>query len=172
MQPPRQPNRIRSPGRYRIHEMTQAGAARLAIVLRMAWAAPCTLVGLVLGFAVILGGGSARRVGRVVEFAPGDAGTATRRLRALLPFAAITFGHAVIGLSHADLQRLRAHERVHVRQYEALGPLFFPAYGASSLMAWLTGQSPYRGNRFEIEAFGADPPVTAGQRPGRGARHA
>ena len=45
------------------------------------------------------------------------------------------------------------NERVHVAQYEQLGPLFFVAYAGSSLLAWCRGGCPYRDNRFERQAF-------------------
>ena len=69
-----------------------------------------------------------------------------------LDFAAITLGHIIVGQSHEVLAILRAHERVHVSQYERLGALFLVAYPASSLLAWLRGGSPYHGNRFEQQA--------------------
>ena len=94
-----------------------------------------------------------RRVGCALGFAPyrGPAPSNSRWRR--LPFSAITFGHVILGVSLQDLARLRAHELVHVRQYERLGPLFFIAYPASSLLAAATGRCPYRNNRFEMEAF-------------------
>jgi hypothetical protein len=58
----------------------------------------------------------------------------------------------ILGISRAELARLRAHEQVHVRQYELLGPLFLLAYPAASLLAWLRGQCPYAGNAFERHA--------------------
>ena len=48
---------------------------------------------------------------------------------------------------------MRAHERVHVRQYERLGALFFPLYVGSSLVQWLRGRDPYFDNHFEREAY-------------------
>ncbi len=70
-----------------------------------------------------------------------------------MPFAAMTFGHVILGVSHEELARLRAHELVHVRQYERLGVLFFAAYPLASLVAWARGGCPYLGNRFEVEAY-------------------
>jgi hypothetical protein len=135
-----------------------AGESALSPVtslLRILWAAPCTAVGLCLGAVAVLAGGSARRIGRTIEFAVGrdecPPGPAWRRS---LPFSAITFGHAIIGTNPDALDRLRAHERVHVRQYEVLGPLFLLAYPAASLYAWLSGRRPYLDNHFEIAARG------------------
>ena len=45
---------------------------------------------------------------------------------------ALTLGHVVLGVSQAALDDTRAHERVHVAQYERWGPLFLPAYLAAS----------------------------------------
>ena len=50
----------------------------------------------------------------------------------------------------------RAHERVHVRQYEWWGPLFVPAYLLAGLWALIHGGHPYFDNRFEREARLAD----------------
>ena len=122
--------------------------------LRILWASPCSLVGLALGGVVLLFGGSVRRVGCVLEFALyRGPGPSTSRLRRRLPFSAITFGHVILGVSLQQLEQLRAHELVHVRQYERLGALFFIAYPASSLLAAAAGRCAYRGNRFEVEAF-------------------
>jgi hypothetical protein len=52
---------------------------------------------------------------------------------------------------------------VHVRQCEAWGPLFVPAYLAASLAAAARGRSFYYDNRFEVQAYAADSAVsTAG----------
>jgi hypothetical protein len=45
-----------------------------------------------------------------------------------------------------------AHEMEHVRQWRRLGPLFLPAYLASSGLALLRGRHPYRANRYEEAA--------------------
>ncbi len=114
---------------------------------------PCSLVGLALGAGFLALGGSMKLVGHTLEIAlcarQCDAPRWTRRL----PFLAITLGHVIVGHSHEALARVRQHERVHVRQYEKLGLLFFIAYPWASLTAWLRGRCPYRGNRFEQEAF-------------------
>ena len=97
----------------------RGSALRAAVTAcRLLWTAPCSALGAVLGCAVIAAGGSARRVGRTVEIARyhGAAPPGSRLARA--PFTAITFGHVILGASHAELARLRPHEQVHVRQYE------------------------------------------------------
>ena len=68
--------------------------------------------------------------------------------------AALTLGHVVIARDGWSLESTRAHERVHVRQCEAWGPFFVPAYVAASLSALLRGRNFYVDNRFEVEAFG------------------
>ena len=95
------------------------------------------------GALEVSGGALARLVAR-----------ATKTLR----FAAITLGHVIIGLDARCLDNCRAHEHVHVRQYERWGVLFFPLYLASSAWQWAHRRDPYRDNVFEREAFRAAPP--------------
>ena len=64
-------------------------------------------------------------------------------------------GHVILGVSATELDRLRAHEHVHVRQYERLGVFFFVAYPLASLVARARGRCAYRGNRYEVEAYAA-----------------
>jgi hypothetical protein len=66
--------------------------------------------------------------------------------------SAITFGDVVLGTGRAALDSTRAHERVHVRQYERWGPLFIPLYLAASLWAAVRGRHPYYDNPFERAA--------------------
>lgn len=119
---------------------------------RILWALPCSLVGMALGLGLLLLGGSGRRVGPTFEFALVDRHRQLPEWAARLRFAGITFGHVILGQSHEVLAVLRPHERVHVRQYERLGVFFFLAYPAASLAAWLRGECPHGGNRFERQA--------------------
>lgn len=131
-------------------------AARL---VRYAWAAPCTVMGLVLTAPAFFLGANARVVDGVIEIAPAGPRAASR-LPGFLPFNAITFGHVVFGTSAQELDRLRAHEHAHVRQYEHWGALFLVAYPASSLWQWARGRRAYADNRFEVQArasAGEDP---------------
>lgn len=125
-------------------------------LLRMIWALPCSLLGALLGLVVLILGGSLRRVDHTLEFGLRNDSTALPRWARRLGYEAITFGHVIIGQSHSGLQRLRVHERVHVRQYERWGALFLIAYPLSSLHAWWRGGCPYRDNHFEIEAFASE----------------
>ena len=123
-------------------------------VLRYLWAAPCTLVGMLLVAPALLAGyATASIVEGIVEVGLVSASWRTRRL---LPFNAITFGHLVFGTSTQVLARLRRHEQAHVRQYEQWGPLFFLAYPASSAWQWLRGRRAYRDNWFEVQARACD----------------
>ena len=124
-------------------------------VLKLAWAAPCSAIGLLLGAIVLLLGGRARWRAGAWEFSPTETGRFSRLAIAHLPFGAITFGHVVIGASCSQLVVLRQHERVHVRQYEMLGPLFLLAYPLASLVAAMRGMPAYRGNWFEVQAYRA-----------------
>jgi hypothetical protein len=125
---------------------------RIARVARLAWASPCSLVGLAFAGAVLLCGGRARGNDGTLEVSVrrsmGPAGWLLRSL----PFRAITLGHVIVAATAQELDRLRAHELVHVRQYERWGPLFFPAYAASSLWQLLRGRRAYWDNHFEVEA--------------------
>ena len=125
-------------------------------MLGVIWASPCSLIGLLFGAMVLFCGGSVRRAGPALEFAPYREHCPSNSWFRSLPFSAITFGHVILGVSLQELAHLRPHELVHVRQYERLGPLFFIAYPLASLLALLRGQCPYRGNGFEAEAFASE----------------
>lgn len=117
---------------------------------RRAWAAPCTLLGLTFAaLPLALGFAHAQVVDGVVEIAMRKA---TRLTRRCLPFNAITFGHCVLALDAGSLERLRAHEHAHVRQYEHWGLVFLLAYPLASLWQLLRGRRAYFDNPFEIHA--------------------
>jgi hypothetical protein len=125
--------------------------------LAYAWALPCTALGLVFGAAALACGGSSRIVAGSVEVAlPAWA----RRMR--WPFDAITFGHVILGRDPHVLGVLRAHEQVHVRQYERWGVFFLVAYPLASAWQWLRGGDAYWDNMFEVEAR-ADATMPHGQ---------
>jgi hypothetical protein len=120
--------------------------------LRYAWAAPATLAGLLVALPAFAAGARARVIDGVIEVTGGR----VERLVAALPrrcrFCAITFGHLVVCTDECTAAAVRAHEHVHVRQYERLGTLFFPLYVGSSVVQLLRGRDPYFDNRFEREA--------------------
>jgi uncharacterized membrane protein len=134
---------------------------RLTGLLAVLWASPNTLLGMIFAVpAWIRISGSATWVQGVLEIHGGIATVFLKRVCGLWlsgGAAAMTLGHVVIGVDRAALVCTRAHERVHVRQYEQWGPLFLPAYGFASLVAWLRGRDGYRGNCFEREAYSHAP---------------
>jgi hypothetical protein len=129
-------------------------AMSTACLLRYAWAAPASGLGLLIALLVSLVCGTRWRVVEgVVEIAPCARRWSMAPGRfARLPFAAITFGHVVLGASERDLQQLRRHEHAHVRQYERWGPLMLLAYPAASLWMLLTGRRAHADNPFEVQA--------------------
>jgi hypothetical protein len=126
-------------------------------LLHYLWAGPNTLLGVIFALpAWIRIRGRAACVDGVIEVHGGIATLFLNRVCGLWlsgGAAAMTLGHVVIGVDQRALDSTRRHERVHVRQYERWGPLFLPAYGIASLIAWLRGMDAYRENRFEREAY-------------------
>ena len=111
------------------------------------WASPTSLVGLALGLALLPFGARAKWVGGVLEIAAQKQAPQRR-----WPFAAITLGHVIVGTHAMELERLRAHEQVHVKQCECWGPLFLPAYLLAGAWQWARGRRAYWDNPFEVEA--------------------
>ncbi len=128
------------------------------MLLRYLWAGPTTLIGIVLA-GVSLRRGNVAIVDGVLE-AHGP--FLRRALASLTPLArgaeAMTLGHVVIGRDARALELTRAHERVHVRQYEWWGPFFIPAYLLAGVCAFVQGGHPYFDNRFERDARLAEVP--------------
>jgi hypothetical protein len=114
---------------------------------RVAWALPNSAIGFVAGMPLLLLGARLRVLGGVLEIAALSGGP-----RGRWPFSAITLGHVILGSHPAELDRLRAHERVHVRQSERWGPLYLPAYVLAGAWQWLRGRRAYWDNPFEVEA--------------------
>lgn len=127
---------------------TSAESCWLCRAARVAWASPNTLIGLALGLLLLLATRARwRRVGGVIEIA-----ALRQRPRRRWPFTAITLGHVIVGTHAGELDRLRAHEQVHVRQCERWGPLFLPAYALAGVWQWVRGRDAYWDNPFEVEA--------------------
>lgn len=128
-------------------------SGRMKGAVSVLWAFPNTAVGLALALFARATGGRVRRVAGAIE----AHGGALPRLLSRLPIGArsgtaVTLGHVVLASCAGTLAVTRAHERVHVRQYERWGPLFLPAYAAASLWALVRGGDAYLDNRFEREA--------------------
>ena len=102
------------------------------------WALPGTIIGLLLG-ATTFSRPHARDGVLVFSEARGF-GALHRRMG----FAAITFGHVVVANRPLD-EASWAHELVHVRQWEILGPVMIVAYPLASVAG-------YRRNPFETSA--------------------
>ena len=122
-------------------------------MLRYAWASPATLVGIALALIGLALGARPRVVDGAIEVTGGALTRWIRRLPPACRFAAITFGHVVICTDADTAEIVRAHEQVHIRQYERWGALFFPLYAGSSLLQLALSRDPYRDNHFEREAF-------------------
>ena len=129
---------------------------RISFLIRVLWASPNTLVGLMIGGVGMCFGGRARIQGRVIEFYEGGTKWFIQRLPHGQFTLALTLGHTILGQTDASLEISREHELVHVQQYERWGPLMLPAYFLSSIYMWLSGRRFYRDNPFEREAYDAD----------------
>lgn len=122
------------------------------LVLLWVWVSPASVVGLVVGLVSLPFGGRVQRIGRTLEFWGGPTAWLLRR-GLPIPAAAMTLGHVILGRSRDDLATARAHEWVHVRQYERWGPLFIPVYLGLCLWQWLRGRHPYWDHPFERAAY-------------------
>jgi hypothetical protein len=119
-------------------------------LLKYLWASPASLLGALLAVSLRPIGARAVLRSGVVEVTLPPASHGARRRS--LPFAAITLGHFVVAASPQDQASLRAHERVHVAQFERWGALFLLAYPAESGRQFVLGRRPYLDNCFEVEA--------------------
>jgi len=119
---------------------------------KLLWASPCSAVGLALAAFPLAAGGAAKWSGGALEVTYRDTEARCGKLARELPFRGIVFGHVILAVTREDLTVIGAHERVHVEQYERWGPLFFIAYGASSLWQLASGRRPYWHNHFEVQA--------------------
>jgi hypothetical protein len=115
------------------------------------WASPNTLLGLALALLCRLAGAvRGQVVGGVLEICgPGVHGLLRRLMPARHTIEALTLGHVVLARDGRTLDQTRAHEAVHVRQYERWGPFFLPAYWIAGLLAAWRGGDSYKDNPFE-----------------------
>ena len=121
-----------------------------------AWAAPATVLGLVVAVPALALGARSRTERGVLEVFGGRLATLLARLPVTRHFEAVTLGHVVLADSHVALDRQRRHERAHVRQFERWGVLLFPMYLAAGVLEAFRGRHPYHDNRFEREARAAE----------------
>ena len=133
------------------------------------WAGPLTLAGLVVAGAC---GGRPVRVhdGAIDVVAPrrGPLAWFFRRARV----SAYTWGATIVYRDRSLLadERLLLHERAHVRQCLALGPLMVAAYPAASLWQLARGRRLYRDNWFEARARLAEGRAARGDAPAAAGR--
>lgn len=128
-------------------------SARWPHIVKLLWAAPCSAVGLVLAVVPLALGGRAKWSSGALEVTYRENQAACGKVASGLPFRGIVFGHVILAVTSEELRHhIGPHERVHVEQYERWGPLFFVAYGASSLWQLFKGRSPYWYNHFEVQA--------------------
>jgi hypothetical protein len=112
-------------------------------LLAAVWASPLTLAGALVAFGSgrvprwdpDLGCFVTRQVGGASRFALGKVGAQANAI-----------GHVVLAVGDRPSPALLAHEAVHVRQAERLGPLLFPVY------AWLGALHGYRDHPLERAA--------------------
>ncbi len=121
------------------------------------WVLPNSILGLFVGVLGLASGGRCQIHRGCLEFSGGLVTWLLKRLGGA-GVLAMTLGHTIIGQDEKGLANARDHEQVHVRQYELWGPLFLPAYLGCSAYLWLRKKDCYRGNPFEVQAYGiADP---------------
>jgi hypothetical protein len=132
--------------------VTRPGPNNWFQLAKYLWAFPCSLLGLAMAILPLALGGKARWSAGALEVTYRQSQASCGKLASRLPFRGIVFGHVILAVTEEELQRIGPHERVHVEQYERWGPLFFVAYGASSLWQLLRGRDPYRNNYFEAQA--------------------
>lgn len=123
--------------------------------LKYIWASPASALGVCAACIASVAGAEAKRTSGVLEVSLAPRSARLCKAVSCLPFTAITFGHVVIACSAQQQAALRAHERVHVAQYELWGSLFLLAYPLESLFQWVRGRRAYLDNRFEIAARAA-----------------
>ena len=112
-------------------------AAASAFALGVAWASPISAVGLLAGLAGWAFGARPRFADRALVFhqfpwGPGGAltlGNVTLHTGGSMDETTLTYACAARG-GVDERVRLGDHERAHVMQYLALGPLFLPLYFA------------------------------------------
>ena len=135
---------------------------RLLKFLKIIWVSPNTLLGLSLGLLGIPFGSRLQVRKGCLEFYGGLVTWVLSQIPPGRSTSAMTLGHVILGRSAEELSLCRAHEQVHVAQYEQWGPLFIPVYLGWSLVRWLQSRDAYLDNPFEVEAYRiADPRETS-----------
>lgn len=131
------------------------------LIVRL-WAAPVTLVGLLLTLPVIVGPYRAhfQICNGNVEVFGAKLPTWITRWSFFQRLNAITLGHVILARHGKALNACREHEQVHVQQTERWGPLFPLLYVGAGLISLARGTGWYEGNYFERQAFAVCDPRT------------
>jgi hypothetical protein len=127
-------------------------------LLGIAWAAPLTLLGILLALPVLLLRGHIQLI-RHPTPALLVRGPFADRMLSRHPFGAMSamaLGHIIIAEKEGLSSRVLIHELAHVRQAMRWGIAFPFVYLASSAWAALRGRDAYWHNRFEIAAREAE----------------
>ena len=119
-------------------------------LIKILWALPLTLFGVVPALAIWLARGHVHCVEGALEI-HGPLGDWILR-RPGIDFVAVTIGHIIIGRDETCCARARIHEHTHVRQGERWGLLFPFVYCGAGLYQMLRGKHFYWDNPFEREA--------------------
>lgn len=120
--------------------------------LKFIWAAPCSIVGLLLAIIPLALGGKAKWVNGAVEVTYRESPARCHPLTNKLLFRGLVCGHVILAVTEEELEGIRSHERVHVAQYERWGIFFLIAYALSGIWQLVRGRDPYWDNYFEIDA--------------------
>jgi len=118
--------------------------------LKMLWALPNTLIGLLLGFLSFAWPRWDERGALIFE---SDRGF--RKLHSKANYIAITLGNVIVTDPNPSEETMR-HEFAHVRQYETWGLFFALGYAFHWVKLWLERKDPYGDNPFEREAKDAE----------------
>ncbi len=117
------------------------------------WVGPVSILCLPLAlWAKWTGGGYCIHTGVLEIWGGGLGAWLERGLPFLGPVNAFTMGHVVVGISPLHLENSRAHERMHVIQFERWGFCFPLVYLLAGFRARWRGGSMYWDNPYEIEA--------------------
>jgi len=120
------------------------------------WTAPNSLLGLTVGVIGLCFGGGVSVHRGCLEFHGG----LSKAILSRLGVVGMTLGHTILGQTKLDLERVRDHEQVHVRQYEILGPLFILKWRRMTCrIRVILGRSTFANVafRFAKEAFPTEP---------------
>jgi hypothetical protein len=123
------------------------------LLMKVLWASPWSFWGLSVGTLGMVTGARVRRSGRILEFWGGLLPLFLKYFPFVAGSPVATFGHVVVGRTDRHLDACRAHQLIHVQQYERWGLLFVPVYIGCSGYMWCCGKRPYYDNPFEREAF-------------------